>query len=277
MLSALFLNRVSMAAQELAAGRSQTLPSAAPWLFKAPPELYGMAHDMVITGDPAYQGSPCTLWKGEVPSYQTCPASWLVCPFSLVEAVRLLPLHPGSQDRLSYFVWPWWPLVLPCVSSSFSRSRLLRGDLIRSWWCDLVNAIRKFSQDFSCLAGSLAGSQGVHASLHLQLCSGQEEPSASRDQLDTRWKEPRLPPPALLVRLPCLPQPCWSVYLPSLTRVLFGMIEFHQVRTKQTLNNKSQYLGEFSRKWSFLIEVRSLMEHFKGRNLGNVQKFSPLG
>lgn len=132
----------------------------------------------------------------------SCPASWLVRPFSLVEAVRLLPSHPGSQDRLSYFVWPWWPLVLPCVSSSFSRSRLLRGDLIRSWWCDLVNAIRKFSQDFSCLAGSLAGSQGVHASLHLQLCSGQEEPSASRDQLDTRWKEPRLPPPT----------PCWSVY-----------------------------------------------------------------
>lgn len=97
----------------------------------------------------------------------------------------------------------------------------------------------------------------------------------------TSWiqdgKSPGCLPPALLVRLPCLPQPCWSVYLPSLTRVLFGMIEFHQVRTKQTLNNKSQYLGEFSRKWSFLIEVRSLMEHFKGRNLGNVQKFSPLG
>lgn len=169
-----------------------------------PPKLYRMAYDMVITGDPAYQGSPCSLWKGEVPSYQTCPASWPVCPFSLVEAVRLLPSHLRSQDRLSHFLWPWWPLVLPCVSSSFSRSRLLRGDWIRSWWCDLVNAIRKFSQDFSCLAGSLAGSQGVHASLHLQLFSGQEEPSASRDQLDTRRKEPRLPPPALLVRLPLL-------------------------------------------------------------------------
>lgn len=157
---------------------------------------------MVIIGASAYQGSPCTLWKGEVSSYQPCPASWLVSPFSLVEAVRLLPSHLRSQDRLPHFIWPWWPLVLPCVSSSFSRSRLLQGDLIRSWWCDLVNAIRKFSQDFSCLAGSLARSQGVHASLHLQLFSGQEEPSASRDQLDTRWKEPRLSPTALLVCLP---------------------------------------------------------------------------
>lgn len=47
-------------------------------------------------------------------------------------------------------------LILPCVSSSPSGSHVLQGDLIMSWWCHLVNAIRKFPQDFSCFAGSRA-------------------------------------------------------------------------------------------------------------------------
>jgi hypothetical protein len=36
--------------------------------------------------------------------------------------------------------------------------------------------------------------------------------------------------------------------------------------------NENQYFGEFSRKWPFSIKARSLMEHFKRRNLGSVQK-----
>lgn len=44
----------------------------------------------------------------------------------------------------------------PCVSTSPSGSHVLQRDLIMSWWCHLVNAIRKFPQDFSCFAGSQA-------------------------------------------------------------------------------------------------------------------------
>lgn len=141
------------------------------------------------------------LWEWKVLSHQSGAASMFARPFSPGEAVRLLSFRLGSQDRPSLL--PRLGLVapvLPCVSSSLSRSHPLQGDLIRSCWCDLVNAIRKFSQDFSCLAGSLAGSQGVHASPSSQLFSRQEGLSASRDQLDTRREE-------------CLHQPYLSIHL----------------------------------------------------------------
>lgn len=67
-------------------------------------------------------------------------------------------------------------LILPCVSCSPSGSHVLQGDLIMSWWCHLVNAIRKFPQDFSCFAGSRAWLPGLPCCS--SACSFSQKPSA---------------------------------------------------------------------------------------------------
>lgn len=84
------------------------------------PDLPSAAMCLLIVGGP--------LWEQKVLSHQSGAASMFARPFSPGEAVRLLSFRLGSQDRPSLLphLGPVAP-VLPCVSSSLSRSHPLRG------------------------------------------------------------------------------------------------------------------------------------------------------